>query len=143
MLRALQADEMSAVYENKFFQNVDRVYTPPHVSVRLCEDREYRTICPFQESGMSASFTTTVFLVATVAGVLTLMGFCAAIWTLDRDTKEAGGAEMVDDGSTLALQPELEAEFARSWLENRHQLSAAKVKQEANKRAVKAMRAQK
>ena len=47
LLRALQADEMSAVYENKFFQNVDRMYAPPHVAVRLCEDSEYRTICPF------------------------------------------------------------------------------------------------
>merc|ERR1719247_661302 len=66
MLRALQADEMSAVYENKFFQNVDRMYAPPHVNVRECADSEYRTICPFQFTDTAPSVAMMLFLVGTV-----------------------------------------------------------------------------
>merc|ERR1719482_500924 len=92
MLRALQADEMSAVYENKFFQNVDRMYAPPHVYVRLCEDSEYRTICPFQFTDLPQSSAMMLFLIGTVMGVCFTALICCCIWSLDRDSREAMGA---------------------------------------------------
>jgi hypothetical protein len=140
MLRALQADEMSAVYENKFFQNVDRLYAPPHVRVVLCEDKEYRTICPYREIGMNSSSATMLFVALTVCGTLLLIGLCLACWTLDGDSKDTMSVESVEDGSVTGLKPEMEVEFARSWLENRHQKSFKEVKKEAKKRELQAIK---
>jgi hypothetical protein len=136
----LQSDEMSAVYTNKFFQNVDRVYQPPPVFVRECNDREYRTICHYEPLLASISQSIALFGIATMIGMVALLFVCMVVWTLDRDTKHSDLKDMQDDGSVVALKAEMESEFARSWLENRHTLTAEQVRKNANKRAMQVLR---
>jgi hypothetical protein len=136
LLRMLQSDEMSAVYTNKFFMNVDRVYQPPPVFVRECNDREYRTICHYEPLLLPVAQGIFLFATTTWIGMVALLFICLVAWTLDRDTKHSNISEFQDDGSVIGLKPEMEAEFARSWLENRHTLTAEQVKKNANKRAM-------
>jgi hypothetical protein len=137
LLRSMQSDEISAIYSNKFFQNVDREYAPPAVHVRQCDDSDYRVICQhdpqFLLQPSSASF---FFFGSTLAGIIVLIGLCGMLWTFDRDIKHSDIADAQDDGTTLGLKPEMESEFARSWLENRHTLSAEEVKKNANRKAI-------
>jgi hypothetical protein len=140
LLRMLQSDEMSAVYTNKFFQNVDRVYQPPPVFVRECNDREYRTICHYEPLLLPVSQSIGLFTTATGIGMVALLFMCMVVWTLDRDTKHSDLKDFQDDGSVVALKPEMEAEFARSWLENRHTLTAEQVRKNANKRAMQVLK---
>merc|ERR1719171_2171143 len=141
LLRMLQSDEMSAVYTNKFFQNVDRLYQPPPVFVRLCSDGEYRTICHYDPGLLlPLSQSVVLFTTATGLGMVALLFVCGVVWTIDRDTKHSDLKDFTDDGSVVALKPEMEAEFARSWLENRHTLTAEQVRKNANKRALQVLK---
>jgi hypothetical protein len=142
LLRMLQSDEMSAVYSNKFFQNVDRVYQPPPVFVRPCEDGEYRTICHYLPLIPSVSQSVVLFITATGVAMVVLMFLCMVIWTLDKDTKGTDLNDFKDDGTVIALKPEMEAEFARSWLESRHTMTVEQVKKNANKQAMAVLKNQ-
>jgi hypothetical protein len=137
LLRSMQSDEISAIYSNKFFQNVDREYAPPPVYVRRCDDEDYRVICQHDPSFLLQPTQATFFFFgSTLAGIIVLIGLCAMLWTFDRDIKHSDLLDAHDDGTTLGLKPEMESEFARSWLENRHTMSAEEVKKNANKKAI-------
>merc|ERR1719313_1546075 len=81
LLRALQADEMSQVYDNDFFQTIERDYRPPEVVVRLCDaDGQYRVICQYTDLGMesqgSIDGSVIVFIITVFMFQLLLVVIC-------------------------------------------------------------------
>jgi hypothetical protein len=131
LLRSLQLDESSSVYESKFFQTVVREYQPPQVRVYKCADAEYRTSCPYNPP--VAIDAVVLFALGTISGCIILLLLCAAVWRMDADIKsESMGSILTQD--TQLLDPSMQSEFARSWLENRHPASEKEVKKTEMKR---------
>jgi hypothetical protein len=135
VLRALQADESSSIYESAFFQTIDRTYAPASVQVVQCEDQEYRTVCPF--SRVSAANNVIVFIAVVLGGSIFMVALCFAVWRCDADAKDKGESSLNAAGKDPnALDPAMQAEFARSWLESRQMESERTVqKREAVKDA--------
>merc|ERR1711865_1185087 len=133
LLRSLQNDELSALRAPlTFFQNVDREYAPPSVRVVECADGEYRTICPYlAHLEISLSMEIFFFFASTLFGMIFLTVCCACVWRCDFDSK-ARDEKSVPESERLQLEPGLNAEFARSWLENRHQMTLAQIKKHQN-----------
>jgi len=118
VMRALQADESSSIYESPFFQTIDRTYAPDSVEVVQCEDQEYRTVCPFIRA--SAANNIIVFIAVVLGGSIFLVALCFAVWRCDADAKDKGELTLEAAGKNPhALDPAMQAEFARSWLESR------------------------
>jgi hypothetical protein len=106
-----------------------------------CEDQEYRTVCPFTRA--SAANNIIVFIAVVLGGSLFLVALCFAVWRCDSDAKDKG--ELTAESAAKdphALDPAMQAEFARSWLESRHMESEKTVqKREAIKDAAYARKA--
>jgi len=118
VMRALQADESSSIYASPFFQTIDRDFAPESVNVVRCEDQEYRTVCPFTR--VSAANNVIVFIAVVLGGSIFLVALCFAVWRCDADAKDKGElAEGAASKDPHALDPAMQAEFARSWLESR------------------------
>jgi len=131
LLRSLQLDESSSVYESKFFQTVVREYQPPQVRVYKCADEEYRTSCPYAPPvAINAAI---LFVFGTVAGCIILVLVCGAVWRMDGDVKSESMAALLSQ-DMLQLDPSMQSEFARSWLENRHPKSEKEVKKNEMKK---------
>jgi len=131
LLRALQADEMSQIYTNPFFQTIERDYKPDPVAVRKCDDGDYRVICPYHVPNDIDSFQAVLLLaLATVMCLVVLSVFCLCAWRFDTESKgnDYGSGNEADG---LTLDPSMQAEFARSWLESRPMKSIDAVKREA------------
>merc|ERR1719263_276984 len=140
LLRALQADESSSIYESKFFRSFAREYRPPPVKVYECgSDGEFRTSCPYVNLEMANAYA--FFAMCTLALAVVLLGLCLIIWRLDADVKgEDAPPPAGREGSANMLDASVQAEFARSWLESRYMLSEKEVKKAENKRELRALK---
>jgi len=136
-MRALQADESSTIYESTFFQTIEREYKPPAVNVYKCEDGEFRTVCPYAKE--TVMDTMVMFMIAVVGGMIFMIGLCMAIWKCDADIKEGDISGLgVGIDRPDKLDPCMQAEFARSWLENRYMESEKEVRRKEDARAARA-----
>merc|ERR1719487_2318117 len=107
LLRALQADESSSVYESKFFRSFAREYRPPPVKVYKCgSDGEFRTSCPYVDLEMANAYF--FFLACTFFLAVILLGLCAIIWRLDADVKGDAGVEAGKEGGANMLDPSMQ-----------------------------------
>jgi hypothetical protein len=140
LLRALQADESSSVYESKFFRSFAREYRPPPVKVYEClSDGEFRTSCPYVNLEMANAYA--FYAACTFALAVVLLGFCLIVWRLDADVKGEDSASTAGRENMMnMLDPSMQAEFARSWLEGRYMLTEKEVRKQENRREMKALK---
>jgi hypothetical protein len=143
LLRALQADESSSVYESKFFRSFAREYRPPPVKVYECRsDGEFRTSCPYVDLEMANAIV--FFAMCTGVLAVVLMGLCMIVWRLDADVKGEGMDNTVGNESKAKMvDPSMQSEFARSWLESRYMLTEKEVRKADARRDAKDAKAQK
>jgi hypothetical protein len=139
LLRALQADESSSVYESKFFRSFAREYRPPPVKVYECgSDGEFRTSCPYVNLEMANAYA--FFAMCTFTLAVVLLGLCGIIWRLDADVKGEGDSGADKEGNQHTLDPSMQAEFARSWLEGRYMLSEKEVRKNEHRKEMKMLK---
>merc|ERR1719191_2188936 len=143
LLRALQADESSSIYESKFFRSFAREYRPPPVKVYKCgSDGEFRTSCPYVDLEMANAVV--FFGLCTGVLAVVLMGLCMIVWRLDADVKGEGMDSTVGHESKAKnVDPSMQSEFARSWLESRYMLTEKEVRKADARRDAKDAKAQK
>jgi hypothetical protein len=122
LLRALQADKSSTLYDSSFFKYIEPQYTPDLIPVRMCPDEKYRTMCPYMDTIISPAGGLTIFAVSIlgVTGVIALV--CAGAWRVDFDSIQKQDEEVYKEAQkdTKKLDPMMQAEYARSWIEGRH-----------------------
>eukprot|EP00929_Paragymnodinium_shiwhaense_P063655 TRINITY_DN31811_c0_g1_i1.p1 TRINITY_DN31811_c0_g1~~TRINITY_DN31811_c0_g1_i1.p1 ORF type:complete len:1738 (+),score=312.78 TRINITY_DN31811_c0_g1_i1:62-5215(+) len=121
LLRALQRDSSSQLYESNFFKYIDRAYRPEPMHVRKCDDNTYRIFCPYTKSIVSSSLGFAVLCIGCILVTLILFCVCAACWMLDSDRSKGPDEEMLlqaaRDHRLLPLEQQIE--YANSWLQGR------------------------
>jgi hypothetical protein len=121
LLRALQADASSILYHSSFFKHIVTDYTPDPIPVHMCPDEKFRTICPYMDTIISSNggFTICIVSILGVAGVVSLI--CVGAWRVDFDSIEKKDNTVYADAAKdpSSLDPTMQAEYARSWLEGR------------------------
>eukprot|EP00928_Gymnodinium_smaydae_P007329 TRINITY_DN12649_c0_g3_i2.p1 TRINITY_DN12649_c0_g3~~TRINITY_DN12649_c0_g3_i2.p1 ORF type:complete len:1560 (-),score=383.63 TRINITY_DN12649_c0_g3_i2:256-4455(-) len=121
LLKALQKDASSTIYESAFFMDIDREFSPAPLFVRLCSDNVYRAFCPY-EGGIAShvsGFWMLMGLATAVAAGVTCC--CAVCWNIDRDEAELYDQDKLDGlrDQPERYKPQQRLEYARSWLEGR------------------------
>ncbi|KAF4665258.1 GTP-binding protein 10 [Perkinsus chesapeaki] len=128
LLKALLEDTSSLLYDNEFFDTVDRTYPLGPVYVKLCGgDQRYRVLCPLVPLGLSSATAEFYFFGAVVLTTISLVLLCTCVWRLDLDAPAKTGkgkratyrVTNVSSGDLGYLDPSMRSEFARSWLEGR------------------------
>jgi hypothetical protein len=121
LLRALQRDSSSQLYESSFFKYIDRSYRPEPFYVRKCSDDVYRIFCPYTGEIISHSLGFFIFGVGTLVTPLFFACICFAAWQVDRDSDQAISDEIIEQikRDPRLVKPPMQVEYARSWLEGR------------------------
>mmetsp|Transcript_73562 Transcript_73562/g.157668 ORF Transcript_73562/g.157668 Transcript_73562/m.157668 type:complete len:1505 (-) Transcript_73562:114-4628(-) len=121
LLRALQNDRSSQLYTSVFFNSIDRSYQPEPLKVRECEDGLYRVFCPYNDAISSGGTVVTLFILGffLVPVCLLIVGFAA--WRIDFETEGAVTEDVLEKiaRDPRLVEPELQKEYARSWMEGR------------------------
>ena len=118
LLSALLNDTDSLIYANNLLFGVDKRYWNQPVSVRICSDGKYRTICPLPLKPESTGITR--FWVTTALTIIGMTLVCALIWRMDADSDVFAKFGKISIDQVNELDPSIKAEFARSWLEGRY-----------------------
>lgn len=119
LLRALQNDTSSALYRSKFFNTIDRVYNPPPLLVRLCDDGVYRAFCPYV-GDTSTGGATLSLVFGILISVFSMNILCTLAWQVDRERKDKYDDSVLRDIKRGSAKPEVQADYALSWLEGRY-----------------------
>ncbi|CAD7927173.1 unnamed protein product [Amoebophrya sp. A25] len=126
LLRALQADISSALYvEADFFKNIFRDFPLQSIFVSLCPDNIYRSICPYMDSIMDADIGFIIYIASVLGIALMLALFLFGAWRCDHDPADTKKDDKqffqkASKGQPQLLDPGLQNEYARSWLEGRY-----------------------
>jgi hypothetical protein len=124
MLRALQADMSSSLHASEFFKYIFRDFALNAIFVSRCPDADFRAICPYMESIM-ASDISYIVCIASIEGIALLLAlFLFGAWRCDHDGAEAKQDKVffqkAGKGEPKYLDPGLQNEYAKSWLEGRY-----------------------
>jgi len=132
LLTALRMDTSSSMYQNVFFQNIEKPrlimdivhrddLDPGPLNVRLCEDGVYRTFCPYTGEIIANGVGYTTFLVAVLVIPVALGLLCFCLWKIDFETPPLADEDVLDRLRTQpsTIEKPLQVEYARSWLEGR------------------------
>lgn len=135
MLKALSTDGLSAMHwefkssgkiRHDFFKWLVRDFSLKDITVTLCQDNTYRSLCPYTDALISAG-TGWVIFIASVCGITLILALCAiGSWRCDLDSERDGKNRekeflaRASYGDPGALDPGLRTEYARSWLEGRY-----------------------
>jgi len=123
LLQALQRDSSSQLYSSPFFKQMDRIFRPEPLRVRMCyNDGIYRIFCPFERGSiMPLSVGFMVFGIAVLVCPCLIACCCYAAWHMDME-----GADAIDEDTLekvkknpKLVKPDMQVEYARSWLEGR------------------------
>jgi len=121
LLRAMQNDRSSQLYTSVFFNSIDRSYQPEPLKVRKCDDELYRVFCPYTDAIASPGFVVMLFLLGffLFPVVLGLIGFLA--WRIDFESEGPVTEDVLEKiaRDPRLVEPELQKEYARSWMEGR------------------------
>jgi hypothetical protein len=121
LLQALQADTSSSLYMSTFFKSIDQVYVQEPVAVRQCPSGDFRVYCPFKDDIWQYDWTMLWFGVGMVSVPLVLGFVCICLWKIDSETKAAVDDDILEKvrRNPNLVDPPLQAEYAKSWLEGR------------------------
>lgn len=121
LLQALQADTSSSLYMSTFFKSIDQLYVQEPVSVRQCPSGDYRVYCPFKDDIMQYQTTMLWYCGGIVVIPLVLAIICICLWRIDSETKAAVDDDILEKvrRNPNLVDPPLQAEYAKSWLEGR------------------------
>ncbi|CAE7233117.1 unnamed protein product [Symbiodinium sp. CCMP2592] len=122
LLKALQADTSSQLYQSPFFKFIDRSDMPEPLPVRLCDDGVFRVFCPYTGGIMSTGEALGILFLGIAIVPLALGCLCCGLWHIDVDK---GSVVDVDDiveklqEDPSQVDPKLQIEYAESWLQGR------------------------
>mmetsp|Transcript_70728 Transcript_70728/g.165888 ORF Transcript_70728/g.165888 Transcript_70728/m.165888 type:complete len:1497 (+) Transcript_70728:104-4594(+) len=122
LLKALQADTSSQLYQSPFFKFIDREAMPEPLPVRLCEDNVYRVFCPYTGIIMSSAEALGIIFLGIAIVPVAMACLCCTLWHIDVDK---GSSVDVDDVMEKlaedpdSVDPKLQIEYAESWLQGR------------------------
>jgi len=122
LLKALQADTSSQLYQSPFFKFIDRSAMPEPLPVRLCDDGVFRVFCPYTGGIMSTGEALGILFLGIAIVPLALGCLCCGLWHIDVDK---GSVVDVDDiveklqEDPSQVDPKLQIEYAESWLQGR------------------------
>eukprot|EP00927_Polykrikos_kofoidii_P021047 TRINITY_DN20070_c0_g1_i1.p1 TRINITY_DN20070_c0_g1~~TRINITY_DN20070_c0_g1_i1.p1 ORF type:complete len:1612 (+),score=301.09 TRINITY_DN20070_c0_g1_i1:309-4838(+) len=122
LLKALQGDTSSIMYESSFFKYIDRSFSPPPFYVRPCPDGVYRIFCPYDGSIISNGGSMLIFLLAALGVLAVLCLCCGAAWMGDKRKDDDGVDNVILDKCRRdpnLVGPKIQLEYANSWLEGR------------------------
>mmetsp|Transcript_18239 Transcript_18239/g.57376 ORF Transcript_18239/g.57376 Transcript_18239/m.57376 type:complete len:527 (-) Transcript_18239:95-1675(-) len=121
LFRSLQSDQSSTLYQSQFFKYIDRTYLPSPLPVRKCDDDSYRVFCPYTGTIMGTGWTIVLFFLMIALFACVIAACLAACWSIDKDKPNAFDEDMLDKirRDPKVVEPPLQAEYARSWLEGR------------------------
>merc|ERR1740138_1931975 len=94
----------------------------PPLRVRRCPDGNFRVFCPFETRFLPTTEAGIfVFLLATVSFPILLSCCCCFCWMVDRERKSPVTEDVLDKikRDPRLVEPELQREYAKSWLEGR------------------------
>lgn len=122
LLKALQADTSSQLYQSPFFKLVDRAAMPEPLPVRQCADSVFRVFCPYSGGIMSTGEALGILFLGIAIVPVALSCLCCTFWHIDMDKSSAVDVEDVveklqEDPSQV--DPKFQIEYASSWLEGR------------------------
>jgi hypothetical protein len=120
LLRSLQTDMSSTLYESSFFREIDRTYMPPPIPVRDCAG-EYRMFCPYDGTIMYLPWAITLFCAVSVGVFVFFFCVCGCLWYMDTDRRATFDDDKVADirENWNTQKPDIQKEFCNSWLEGR------------------------
>ncbi|CAJ1417799.1 unnamed protein product [Effrenium voratum] len=122
LLKALQADTSSQLYQSPFFKYIDRAAMPEPLPVRQCPDGVYRVFCPYTGGIMSTGEALGILFLGIAIVPVALSCLCCALWYIDLDKSSAVDVEDVVEKlqeDPNQVDPKLQIEYASSWLEGR------------------------
>lgn len=123
LMQSLQQDTSSAMHASgSFFVDIDREYRPDPIKVRRCQDNTYRVFCPYSFDILHASSAVAYFMIGALVAPAALVALCLAAWCIDIDKGRGGMDEDILEtckNDIKTVEPPLQAEYARSWLEGR------------------------
>ncbi|CAE8648750.1 unnamed protein product, partial [Polarella glacialis] len=121
LLRALQADTSSQLYQSSFFKFIDRYHMPTPLEVRECPDKVFRVFCPYDASIYSNVETYSMFIVGVIAVPVSLVLLCCAAWRVDMERPSSIDHDMLQKikKDPRTVDPKLQMEYANSWLHGR------------------------
>eukprot|EP00392_Amoebophrya_sp_AT5.2_P004862 g4871.t1 len=125
LLQALQTDIQSSLHDpSNFFKNIFRDFTLRSIFVSLCPDNIYRSICPYMDSIMDSDIGFIIYVASVFGIALMLALFVFGAWLCDHDPADTkkDDKKFFDKASKepTVLDPGLQNEYARSWLEGRY-----------------------
>lgn len=123
LLRRLQEDQSSNMYESSFFRFVNRDTIPPAIPVRECLDGEFRIFCPYTGTIASMPAAIAQWFAAVLGTMLLLALCCNRLWAVDCEPKEKYDEDTLlklsSDDTRNGVDHHTQKEYARSWLEGR------------------------
>ncbi|CAD7955579.1 unnamed protein product [Amoebophrya sp. A120] len=126
LLDGLKVDIQSALHEEDgFFKNIFRDFPLRSIFVSLCPDNIYRSICPYMDSIMDPDIGFIIYTASVFGIALMLALFLFGAWRCDHDPSDSKKDdkkffEKASKGDPKLLDPGLQNEYARSWLEDRY-----------------------
>merc|ERR1712146_875799 len=90
-------------------------------------------ICPYSESPFDLGTSAAMLVCFVLLSLLVFVGVCYCAWRFDGESKQQDMKASQDENGGLALDPSMQAEFARSWLESRPMKTLDAVKRDAVK----------
>jgi len=122
LLKALQADTSSQLYQSPFFKFMDRAAMPEPLPVRQCPDGVYRVFCPYTGGIMSTGEALGILFLGIAIVPVALSCLCCTFWHIDMDKSSSMDVEDVVErlqADPSQVDPKLQIEYASSWLEGR------------------------
>merc|ERR1712007_213036 len=91
------------------------------MKVRLCDDGVYRVFCPYVDAITATGTVVTLWLVGTLLTPVVLGLICFSAWRIDFETEGAVTEDVLEKiaRDPRLVEPELQKEYARSWMEGR------------------------
>lgn len=121
LLRTLQQDTSSQLYQSTFFKFIDRREIGRPLPVRECEDGNFRVFCPYTGGIMGTLESLGIFILGVLTVPLIVSLLCFAVWKIDRDKSDGIDEDLIEkikkDPSQVDLK--LRVEYAKSWLDGR------------------------
>jgi len=122
LLRALQRDASSTLYESPFFKKIDRSEMEQELFVRMCDDKKYRIFCPYVGAIIDETWSLVMFIICLTFFPLGISCCCGLCWIFEMPSAKKD----VDDQTMINLlnQPDMvderdQIEYAQSWIQGR------------------------
>ena len=116
---------------SNFFRYVNRTYIPTVLPISQCASGNYSVVCPFRGASMTSESASLVFTLSFVVATLAVLATFLFLWRLDQDfVKKVDKTKLEFEKAghdPLTLNPTMQAEYARSYLDGRWMDSQAQV----------------